>query len=117
MESTLNQIYQLEKEMLEQKSKYEMYLNNEVVCTQNIRIFEYSLAALREEQEGRAVYQPLGKAFLRRDRGGLCRDLEELLESNQKSLEESRRLKEHFESKKGELERQVTELTRGLKLA
>ena len=117
MDAQLNQIYQLEKEMLDQKSKYENSFNNEMVCLQNIKIFEYSLSALRTENDGAKVFQPLGKAFLRRGKHELIKDLESLLETNQKSVEEHKKMREHFEGKKGELEGQLVEMTRGLKLA
>ena len=116
METSLNQVYQLEKEMLEQRSKYDQYYNNEILCTQNIKIFEFSLDAIEEQPSDRAVYQPLGKAFLRRPKEALANDLRTLLESNEKSLGEHRRMKEHFETKKIELEKQLVELTKGLKL-
>ncbi len=116
MESSLNQIYQLEKEMLEQRSKYEQYHSNEVMCTQNARIFEFSLEALQTQPEGLAVYQPLGKAFLRRPKDALAADLRNLLEGNHKNFEEAKKMKEHFESKKNELEKQLLEMTKTLKI-
>ena len=116
MESSLNQIYQLEKEMLEHRSKYEQYYSNEVMCTQNGRIFEFSLEALKSQPADQGVYQPLGKAFLRRPKDALATDLANLLESNQKNLEEAKKMKEHFESKKNELEKQLVEMTKTLKL-
>ncbi len=117
METSLNQIYQVEKEMLEQKSKYEQYFSNEVMCKQNMQIFEFSLESLKDHPDHLAVYQPLGKAFLRRSKEALAVDLKSLLEGNQKNLEEAKKMKEHFEIKKTELEKQLLEMTKTLKIA
>ena len=116
MESQLNQVYQLEKELIENKNKFESYGTREIQCIQNIKIFETSLKELETDDPSVKVYQPLGKAFLMRPRNAIKTDLEFLLEANKKGFEEDRKMKTHFEGKKIELERQLIELTKGLKV-
>ena len=117
MDAQLNQVYQLEKDMLEQRTKFETYQNNEIICLQNIKIFEYSLQTLKTENDSSKVFQPLGKAFLRRGKAELTKDLEALLEINQKNIEDNRKMKEHFEGKKNEIETQLVELAKTLKIS
>ena len=116
MESLLNQVYQLEKELIENKNKFESYGNREIQCIQNIKIFETSIKELEVDDPSVKVYQPLGKAFLMRPRTAIKADLEFLLQANQKGFEEDKQMKVHFEGKKIELERQLIELTKTLKL-
>lgn len=117
MEGLLSQVYQLEKELIENKNKFESYGQREVQCIQNLKIFEASLGELNAPQNEKArVYQPLGKAFLLRPAAEVKADLEGLTEVNKKGLEEDRKMKGHFEGKKNELEKQLIELTKGLKV-
>ena len=115
MDSILTQVYQLEKELIENKTKYENFAAKEVQSIQNVRIFEASLEELARNGNQREVFQPLGKAFLLRKPQELVKDLQHLKEVNTKGMEEDRKMKENFGQKKAELEKQLIELTHNLK--
>ena len=94
MESSLQQRVNLEKDFMENKAQRDQYHQSEMLCLQNKTIFEFSIKGLHEVGEDRAVYQPLGKAYLRRNKNDLEEDLKNLLVTNNKKYEEAKKMKE-----------------------
>ena len=115
MDNTLSQIYQLEKEFIESRTQYENFANKEIQSIQNIKIFETSLKELDKNTNGK-VYQPMGKAFILRKRENMKADLEYLMDVNRKALEEDRKKKAHFEVSKNDLEKQLIEMAKSIKM-
>ena len=115
MDNTLNQVYQLEKELIENRTQFEKFANKEIQSIQNIKIFETSLKELEKVGDAK-VYQPMGKAFILRKKDAVKTDLEFLMEINRKALEEDKKNKLHFEASKNDLEKQLIEMAKSIKL-
>ena len=114
-EGLINQVYQTEKEFLATKSQYETYLNSEMQTMQQKTLFKYTLENLNELEKEK-VYQPVGKAFLIRKKENLVEDFEYLLNKAEEDLKVCTNYRQQFEKKKNDLQRQLVEMTKGLKL-
>ena len=114
-EGLINQVYQTEKEFLAAKGQYEAYLNSEMQTMQQKKVFEYSLESLKELKSDR-VYQPVGKAFLARKKENMIDDFEYLLNKAEEDLKACSNYRQQFEKKKNDLQKQLVEMTKGLKI-
>lgn len=115
-EGLVNQIYQAEKEYITLKNQYELYATSEIQAIQQQKVFEYTLDALKAV-DNEKVYQPMGKAFIIRDKKDMVTDLEYLQQRAVEDLEKAKTYKDVFGNKKTELEKQLIEMTKNLNLA
>lgn len=114
-ENLLNQVYQAEKDYIGLKNQYETYVSSELQAYQQKKVFEYTLDSLKEIDTNK-VYQPLGKAFIVRDKSEVIEDLEYLQNKAGEDLENAKKYKEIFGLKKAEFEKQLIEMTKNLNL-
>lgn len=110
------QIYQAEKEYIGLKNQYELYATSELQAVQQQKVFEYTLESLKTV-ENEKVFQPMGKAFIIRDKKDIVDDFEYLLKKTAEDMEKARGVKEMVGGKKTELEKQLIEMTKSLNLA
>lgn len=83
---------------------------------QQQKVYEYTLDALKAVDNAK-VYQPMGKAFIIREKSDIVEDFEYLCKKTGEELEKARQYKEVFGGKKAELEKQLVEMTKSLNLA
>ena len=115
-EGLINQVYQAEKEYIALKNQYEMYATSELQAVQQQKVYEYTLESLKAI-DNEKVYQPMGKAFIIRDKKDIVDDFEYLHAKTGEDLAKARNYKEVFGGKKSELEKQLVEMTKNLNLA
>lgn len=117
MEETLQQVYKLEKEFVENKQKLQKYHQAELTSIQSKKILDYSLKVLEEENiEKKKIFQPLGKCYLRRDPAELREDIKFVLDKEAKNLEENKKLKLHYQKLTLDANKQLVEMTKDLKV-
>ena len=115
MESIQEQMFRLEKELQENNRLFELYQRQEFTCHNYKSIYTLSLRALDDTTDTQQTFQPLGKAFIIRPKDDLRQDITELERNNEKSIEENKKLKEHYFNKKKEASRQLLELINSCK--
>lgn len=115
-EGLINQVYAAEKDYIALKNNYEMYATAELQAVQQLKVYEYTLESLKSV-DNEKVFQPMGKAFIIRDKKDIVEDFEYLQKKTGEDYETAKKYKEVFGSKKTELEKQLVEMTQNLNLA
>ena len=117
MEDTLQQVYKLEKEFMENKQKLQQFHQAELTSIQSKKILDYSLEVLEEKNiDKKKIFQPLGKCYLRRDPVKLREDIKFVLEKEAKNLEENKKMKNHYQKLTLDANKQLIEMTKDLKV-
>lgn len=112
----LAQLYNLEKELITQRTNFKNYVNTEIMLMQNQAKYKTTLEELGNINDNRKVYQPIGKAFIIRNKEEYIKDLKFLIEKCDKDISETSKIKEHAGKKLKECERNVMELTKSMSL-
>ena len=115
-EGLINQVYQTEKEYIGLKNQYDTYANAELQTLQQQKVCSYTLEALKDVENNK-VYQPMGKAFIIRDKKDVVEDFEYLQKKAEEDHGKAKQYKDILGKKKAEMEKQLVEMTKNLNLA